>query len=57
MRAVKLLTFGGIHHPCATIGPDCHVSHVGVGSMSWNKSLGLGRYGREDAILLETLTI
>jgi hypothetical protein len=30
---------------------------VGVGSMSWNKSLGLGRYGCEDTVLLKALAI
>lgn len=57
MRAVELLTFRRIHHARATVGPNCHVSHVRVGSMSWDKSLGLGRYRREDTILLEPLAI
>jgi hypothetical protein len=41
VRTVELLWFR-IHHASATIRANCHVSHVRVSSMGWNKSLSLG---------------
>lgn len=46
-----------VHGSRAPVGSYCHVSHVRVGGVGRDKRLSLRGDGREDAFLLETMTI